>query len=144
MNEFELTKYLFHHWIFIIITSTNICDWLKQTLKHVMFFCLNHNRIRENMLFIIETQTLRRLLKINKSVKTMSKWLMKTNLFMQFSLTIECLEWFRSIMWAKQMHKKSTNKSQYFVVKSITCHLRDEKTKKDFNFSRFFFYIYCI
>jgi hypothetical protein len=38
-----------------------------------MFFCLNHNRMRENMLLVVETQNLRRLLNINKELKTMIK-----------------------------------------------------------------------
>jgi hypothetical protein len=38
-----------------------------------MFFCPNHNRTRENMLLVVETQNLRRLLNINKELKTMTK-----------------------------------------------------------------------
>jgi hypothetical protein len=143
-NRIELTKYLFHHRIFIIVISTCFCDWFKQTLKYVMFFCLNHNRTRESMLFVVETQNLRHLLNINKNVKTISRWLMKTNIFTQFSLMIECLEWFNSIMWAKRMHTKSTKRSHYFVVKLITRRLRDERTKKDIYSSKDFFLIYIV
>jgi hypothetical protein len=143
-NRIELTKYLFHRRVFIIVISTCFCDWFKQILKHVMFFCFNYNRIRENMLFVVKTQNLRRLLNINKSVKAMTRWLMKTNILAQFSLTIECLEWFRSIMWAKRIYTESTNRSQYFVVKLITRRLSDERTEKDFYFSEDFSLIYIV
>jgi hypothetical protein len=80
INRIELTKYLFHRRVFIIVISACFCDWLRQTLKHVILFCLNHNHTRENMLFVVETQNLRRLLNINKRVKVMTRWLMKTNI----------------------------------------------------------------
>jgi hypothetical protein len=131
-NRIELAKYLFHRRVLIIVISACFCDWLRQTLKHVMLFCLNHNRTRERMLFVVETQNLRRLLNINKRVKTMTKWLMKTDIFAQFSLTIECLEWFRSAMWAKRMHIESTNRSQYFAFKTIMRRLDDERAERDF------------
>jgi predicted RNA binding protein with dsRBD fold (UPF0201 family) len=143
-NRIKLTKYLFHRRVFIIVISACFCDWLKQTLKHVMFFCLNHNRTRENMLFVVETQNLRRLLNINKRIRMMTRWLMKTNILAQFSLTIECLEWFRSVVWAKRMHTKSTDRSQYFAFKTITCRLDDERAERDFYSSEDFSLIYIV
>ncbi len=143
-NRIELMKYLFHRRVFIIVISTCFCDWLRQTLKHVMFFCFNHNRTCESMLFVIKTQMLRRLLNINKRIRVMTRWLMKTNILAQFSLTIERLEWFRSVMWAKRMHTKSTNKSQYFVFKMIMRRHNDERTEKDFYFSKDFFLIHIV
>ncbi len=74
----------------------------------------------------------------------MTKWLMKTNIFAQFSLTIECLEWFRSVMWIKRIHIKSTNRFQYFAFKTITRRLDDEKAKRIFNFSEDFFFIHIV
>jgi hypothetical protein len=144
INRIELTKYLFHRRVFIIVISTYFCHWFRQTLKHVMFFCFNHNRTRENMLLVVETQNLRRLLNINKRIRMMKRWLMKTNILEQFSLTIECLEWFRSIMWAKRMHTESTNRSQYFVFKMIVRRLDDEKTERDFYFSEDFSFIHIV
>ncbi len=143
-NRIELTKYLFHRRALIIVISACFCDWLKQTLKHVMLFCFNHSRTRESMLLVLETQNLRRLLNINKEVKMMTRWLMKTNIFTQFSLTIECFEWFRSVMWAKRMHTKSTKKSQYFVFKMIMRRLDDERTERDFYFSEDFSLIHIV
>jgi hypothetical protein len=143
-NRIELTKYLFHRRVFIIVISACFCDWLRQTLKHVMFFCFNHNRTRESMLLVVETQNLRRLLNINKKIKVMTRWLMKTNILAQFSLTIECLEWFRSVMWTKRMHTKSTNRSQYFVFKMIMSRLDDERIKRDFYFSENFSLIHIV
>jgi hypothetical protein len=109
-----------------------------------MFFCFNHNRTRESMLLVVETQNLRRLLNINKKVRVMTRWLMKTNILEQFLLTIECLEWFRSVMWTKRMHTKSTNKSQYFVFKMIMRRLDDERTRRDFYSSEDFFFIHIV
>jgi hypothetical protein len=143
-NRIELAKYLFHRRVFIIVISACSCDWLRQTLKHVMLFCLNHNRTRESMLLVVETQNLRRLLNINKRVRVMTKWLMKTDILAQFSLTIECLEWFRSIVWAKRMHTKSTDRSQYFAFKTITCRLDDERAKRDFYSSEDFSLIHIV
>jgi hypothetical protein len=143
-NRIDLAKYLFHRRILIIVIFACFCDWLRQTLKHVVFFCFNHNLTRESMLLVIETQNSRRLLNINKRIRVMTKWLMKTNILAQFSLAIECLEWFRSIMLAKRMHTKSLNKSQYFVFKLIMRRLDDEKTEKDFYFSKDFSFIYIV
>jgi hypothetical protein len=143
-NRIELAKYLFHRRVLIIVILACSCDWLRQTLKHVMFFCLNHNRTRESMLFVVETQNLRRLLNINKKVRVMTRWLMKTDILAQFSLAIECLEWFRSVMWAKRMHTKSTNRSQYFVFKMIVRRLDDERIERDFYSSEDFSFIHIV
>jgi hypothetical protein len=109
-----------------------------------MLFCFNHNRTRESMLLVVETQNLRRLLNINKRVRVMTRWLMKTDILEQFSLAIECLEWFRSIMWAKRVHTESTDRSQYFVFKMIMRRLDDERTEKDFYFSKDFSFIHIV
>jgi ribosome-associated translation inhibitor RaiA len=143
-NRIELTKYLFHRRVFIIVISACFCDWFRQTLKHVMLFCLNHNRTRESMLLVVETQNLRRLLNINKKIRVMTRWLMKTDILAQFSLAIECLEWFRSAVWAKRMHTKSTDRSQYFAFKTITCRLDDERAERDFYSSEDFFFIHIV
>jgi hypothetical protein len=143
-NRIELTKYLFHRRVFIIVILACFCDWFRQTLRHVMLFCLNHSRTRESLLLVVETKNLRRLLNINKRVKAMTRWLMKTDILAQFSLTIECLEWFRSVMWAKQMHIELTNKSQYFAFKTITRRVDDERAERDFYFSEDFSFIHIV
>jgi predicted RNA binding protein with dsRBD fold (UPF0201 family) len=143
-NRIELAKYLFHRRVFIIVISACFCDWLKQTLKHVMLFCLNHSRTRESMLFVAKTQNLRRLLNINKKIRMMTRWLIKTDILAQFSLAIERLEWFRSVMWAKRMHTESTERSQYFAFKTITRRLDDERAEKDFYFSEDFSLIHIV
>jgi hypothetical protein len=143
-NRIELAKYLFHRDVLIIVISACFCDWFRQTLKHVMLFCFNHSRTRENMLLVVETQNLRRLLNINKRVRVMTRWLMETNILAQFSLEIECLEWFRSIRWAKRVHTESTNKSQYFVFKITVRRLDDERTKRDFYSSADFSFIHIV
>jgi hypothetical protein len=143
-NRIDLAKYLFYRRVFIIVIFACFCDSLRQTLKHVIFFCFNYNCTRESMLFVVETQNFRRLLNINKKVRVMTRWLMKTNILAQFSLTIECLEWFRSVIWAKRMHTKSSNKSQYFVFKLTLRRLDDERTEKDFYFSKDFSFIYIV
>jgi hypothetical protein len=109
-----------------------------------MLFCLNHNRTRESMLLVAETQNLRRLLNINKKVRVMTRWLMKTNILAQFSLATECLEWFRSAMWAKRMHTESTERSQYLAFKTITRRLDDERAERDFYSSEDFSFIHIV
>jgi hypothetical protein len=143
-NRIELAKYLFHRRVLIIVISACSCDWLRQTLKHVVLFCLNHSRTRESMLLVAETQNLRRLLNISKRVRVMTRWLMKTDILAQFSLTIECLEWFRSVMWAKRMHTESTERSQYFAFKTITRRLDDERAERDFYSSEDFSLIHIV
>jgi hypothetical protein len=143
-NRIELAKYLFHRRVLIIVISACFCDWLKQTLKHVMLFCLNHNRTRESMLLVAKTQNLRRLLNINKRVRVMTRWLMKTNILAQFSLAIECLEWFRSTMWAKRMYTESAERSQYFAFKTTTRRLDDERAERDFYSSEGFSLIHIV
>jgi hypothetical protein len=143
-NRIELAKYLFHRRVFIIVISACFCDWLRQTLKHVMLFYLNHSRTRESMLLVAETQNLRRLLNINKKVRVMTRWLMKTDILAQFSLTIECLEWFRSAMWAKRMYTKSAERFQYFAFKTTTRLLNDERAERDFYSSEDFSFIHIV
>jgi hypothetical protein len=143
-NRIELTKYLFHRRVFIIVISACSCGWFRQTLKHVVLFCLNHSRTRESMLLVAETQNLRRLLNINKKVRVMTRWLMKTDILAQFSLTIECLEWFRSAMWAKRVHTESTERSQYFAFKTTTRRLDDERAERDFYSSEDFSLIHIV
>ncbi len=53
-------------------------------------------------------------------------------------------EWFRSVMWAKQMHTESTKRSQYFVFKMIMRRLDDERTERDFYSSEDFSLIYIV
>jgi hypothetical protein len=109
-----------------------------------MFFCLNHNRTREDMLLVVETQNLRRLLNINKRVRMMTRWLMKTDILTQFSLAIECLEWFRSAVWAKRVHTELTDKSHYFAFKTTASRLDDERAEKDFYSSEDFSLIHIV
>jgi hypothetical protein len=138
-NRIELTKYLFHRRVFIIVISACFCDWLRQTLKHVILFYFNHNRTRKSMLFVVETQNLRRLLNINKRVRMMTRWLMKTNILAQFSLAIECLEWFRSIMWAKRMHMSQQINHNISFSRWLCVVLTTKEYKEIFILQKIFF-----
>jgi hypothetical protein len=86
-----------------IVSSTCSCDWFKQITKHIIFFCSNHRIYRNNMLRVVETQNYNTLFDIVKDLKKIMKWLMKTNLLMQFCLASKCLEWFSLIKTAKKI-----------------------------------------
>jgi hypothetical protein len=77
-------------------------------MKHVVLFCFEHNHTRENMLFVVKTHDFRQLLEVFKALRIITKWLMNTDLLTQFLLTRECLEWFRSVVWAKRVHTTSS------------------------------------
>jgi hypothetical protein len=110
INRINLTKYLFHRRMLIVLSSTCTCEWLKQFMKHVVFFCLEHNHTRESMLFVVKTHDFRQLFEVLKTLRIITRWLMNTNLLTQFSLARKCLEWFRSIVWAKRVHTTSSKK----------------------------------
>ncbi len=109
IERIDLTKYFFHRRVLIVSTSICSCDWFKQFLKHIVLFCSAYNDIRESMLHVVETHNFRQFLDESKCLKIVTRWLMKTDLLTQFSLAIECLEWFRSIKWVKRVHKTSSN-----------------------------------
>jgi hypothetical protein len=144
-NRIELRKYLFHRRIFIIVISACFCDWFKQTIKHVMLFYFNHNRTRKSMLLVVETQNLRRLLNINKKIKVMTRWLMKTDILAQFSLTIECLEWFSlSYVNKTNAHRINMKISIFRIQDDYASSWRRKNKKKFLFFRRFFFHTYSI
>jgi hypothetical protein len=91
-KRIELADYLFFRRVFIVLSSDCFCDYSRQTLKHVLLFCMNRTTNKQRMFKIDETTNLRKLLNIEKKLKTSINWLMKINLLTQFSLTRECLE----------------------------------------------------
>ena len=107
-NRIKLIDYLFHRRMFIVEFSTCSCDWFKQITKHIMLFCSNHSTYRSSMLRAVETLNFSMLLDTAKDLKSVIRWLMKTNLFSQFSLATKCLEWFFSARTTKRMIKAST------------------------------------
>jgi hypothetical protein len=97
IDRINLTKYLFHRRVFTVSFLTCTCEWFKQFIKHVVFFCFKHNHTRKNMFFVVKTHDFRQLLEMFKALSIITKWLMNTDLLTQFSLTRKCLEWFRLI-----------------------------------------------
>ncbi len=91
-KRIELADYLFFRRVSIVLSSNCFCDYSRQTLKHVLLFCMNRITNRQSMFKIDETTNLRKLLNIEKKLKTSINWLMKINLLIQFSLTKECLK----------------------------------------------------
>jgi DNA primase len=94
-------------------THVRLFDLLVQLIwqitKHVILFCLNHHIYRDNMLRVVETQNHSTFLDTAKDRKKTVRWLMKSNLLTQFSLTSECLEWFSSVKTAKSVINDSLN-----------------------------------
>ncbi len=91
-KRIELADYLFFRRVFIVLSSDCFCDYSRQTFKHVLLFCINKATNKQRMFKVDETTNLRKLLNIEKKLKTSINWLMKINLLTQFSLTKECLE----------------------------------------------------
>jgi hypothetical protein len=92
MNRINLANYLFFRRVSTMLTSSCICDYSRQTLKHVLLFCNDRTTNKQNMFKENETTNLRKFLNIEKKLKTSIDWLMKINLLVQFSLIKECLK----------------------------------------------------
>jgi hypothetical protein len=90
-RRIELADYLFFRRVFIMLSSDCFCDYFRQTLKHVLLFCMNRATNKQRMFKIDKTTNLRKLLNIEKKFKSLINWLMKINLLTQFSLIKECL-----------------------------------------------------
>jgi hypothetical protein len=91
-RRIELADYLFFRRVFTVLSSDCFCDYSRQTLKHVLLFCINRATNRQRMFRVDETTNLRKLLNIEKKLKTSINWLMKINLLTQFFLIRECLK----------------------------------------------------
>jgi hypothetical protein len=91
-RRIKLADYLFFRRVFIVLSSDCFCDYSRQTLKHVLFFCRNRATNKQRMFSVDETTNLRKLLNIEKKLKTSINWLMKINLLIQFSLIKKCLK----------------------------------------------------
>jgi hypothetical protein len=91
-KRIELTDYMFFRRVFIVLLFDCFCDYSRQTLKHVLFFCINKIINKQRMFKIDEKTNLRKLLNIEKKLKTSINWLMKINLLTQFSLIVKCLK----------------------------------------------------
>jgi hypothetical protein len=91
-RRIELADYLFFRRVFTVLSSDCFCDYSRRTLKHVLLFCMNRAINKQRMFRIDETMNLRKLLNIEKKLKTSINWLMRVNLLTQFFLTRKCLE----------------------------------------------------
>jgi hypothetical protein len=91
-RRIELADYLFFRRLSIVLSFDCFCDYSRQTLKHVLLFCMNKVTNRQSMFKAKVTTNLRKLLNIEKRFKTSINWLMKINLLTQFSLFKECLK----------------------------------------------------
>jgi hypothetical protein len=69
-KRIELADYLFFRRVFIVLSSDCFCDYSRQTLKHVLLFCMNTITNKQRMFKIDETTKLRKLLNIEKKFKT--------------------------------------------------------------------------
>jgi hypothetical protein len=91
-RRIDLADYLFSRRVSIVLSSDCICDYYRQTLKHVLLFCNDRSANKQSMFRDDETTNLRKLLNIEKKLKASVNWLMKINLLTQFSLIKECLK----------------------------------------------------
>jgi hypothetical protein len=91
-KRIELADYLFFRRVSIVLLFDCFCDYSRQTLKHVLLFCIDKTANRQNMFKIDETTNSRKLLNIEKKLKTLINWLMKINLLIQLFLIKKCLK----------------------------------------------------
>jgi hypothetical protein len=91
-RRIELANYLFSRRVSIVLSSDCSCDYSRQTLKHVLFFCIDRATNKQSMFKIDEMIDVRKLLNIEKRFKTSINWLMKINLLIQFFLIKKCLK----------------------------------------------------
>jgi hypothetical protein len=88
----KLTDYFFFRRVFIVLTSSCLCEHSRQTLRHILLFCTDWSESRQRMLRDDEATNISKLLNIAKNLKISITWLMKINLLTQFSLTKEYLD----------------------------------------------------
>jgi hypothetical protein len=69
-RHIKLADYLFSRRVFIVLLSDCSCDYSRQKLKHMLFFCMNKATNKQSMFKINETMNLRKLLNIEKKFKT--------------------------------------------------------------------------
>jgi hypothetical protein len=91
-KRIELADYLFSWRVSIVLLFDCSCDYSRQTLKHVLFFFTNRTTNKQNKFKADEMTILRKLLNIEKKLKTSINWLMKINLLTHFSLIKKCLK----------------------------------------------------
>jgi hypothetical protein len=91
-KRIKLTDYFFFRRVFIVLTSSCLCEYSRQTLRHILLFCRDWSENRQRMLRDDETTNMNRLLNIAKSLKVSIIWLMKINLLIQFSLIRKYLD----------------------------------------------------
>jgi hypothetical protein len=69
-NRIDLANYLFFRRVSTMLTSSCICDYSRQTLKHMLLFCNDKATNKQSMFREDETTNLRKLLNIEKRLKT--------------------------------------------------------------------------
>jgi hypothetical protein len=80
-KSIKLIDYFFFQRVFIVLTSDCICEYSRQTLRHILLFCRDWSKNRQPMLRDNETTNMSRFLNIAKSLKASIIWLIKINLF---------------------------------------------------------------
>jgi hypothetical protein len=91
-KRINLVNYLFSRRVSTMFSSNCTCDYSRQTLKHVLFFCVHETANKQRMFWNDETTNLCKFLNIEKKLKTLINWLMKINLLTQVSLIKKCLK----------------------------------------------------
>ena len=89
-EKIGLAAFLHRHRVPDVSSPNCSCGWHKQTTKHVIMFC-NLNDYRKTLLNTIGTNNYRLITESSKAMKLVTKWLMKTGLLSQFSLTAQHL-----------------------------------------------------
>ena len=89
-EKIELADFLYRRRVLDVISSTCVCDWLKQTSRHIIMNCQFYNNRDDILLESVQSYEI--LISESKRLKMMIAWLMKTNLLSQFSLVAQQLQ----------------------------------------------------
>lgn len=90
-KKIEFADFLFKKRVSFVISPVCICEYFKQTIKHVLLFCndrRNKHKLKQEECFFdfrIFTDTV-------KNLKNSVDWLIRENVLPQFSLAVKTLE----------------------------------------------------
>src|SRR5271154_2974120 len=69
--------------------ATCPCGWTRQTTKHILLFCPDHNQHRRQLFELAGTRDYSKMMETARGAKAATYWLQQTNLLPQFSLGLE-------------------------------------------------------
>ncbi len=87
IERIDLNTYLHSRNISDMNSSRCNCEWSHQTTKHILMHCLNWSHLRSRMLQDADFSNYWIIIIITKSLRAVTKMMMKTKLLKQFKVT---------------------------------------------------------